>query len=639
MPCWTDRATSAEALELPHHTNWSLNRQNLGADKLPRMAVLRGQARDERLTGEQAALRRVATLVARGVSPEEAFAAVTEEAGRLLHADHASMARYGPDDTVSVVAAWGSGTAAFPVGSQWSLGGQNLQTMIFETSRPARIDDNAAVSGGPAGEAASKFGLRAAVGVPVSVEGRAWGLMAVASRAGPLPAGTEAQLAGFTELAATAIANAQARAELRGFAEEQAALRQVATLVARGAPPEEVVAAVAEEAGRLLGAQFANVNRYEPDGTATAIAAWSSTGAATPIPIGARASLGGRNVNTMVFQTGRAARIDDYAGVSGPIADASREWGLRASVGVPVSVRGRLWGAMNVGSPEPLPAGTEARLAGFTELAATAIANAEAQADLVRAESERRALEADLQQAERLQTVGQLTSGIAHDFSNLLAVIVGYTEMAEDVTDDRDLELHRILEDIRGATGRAVHLSGDLLSFSRRVQANTEDVDLNTLIRRMMNLLIMSMSGRAEVIFELSPILPAVRADRGQLEQVLLNLAVNARDAMPEGGTLTIRTSTADFSTDSSRLHPGTKPGRYAELAFQDTGIGMTTDVREKIFERFFTTKPGAGTGLGLSTVHGIITGAGGTIEVDSLDGRGTTFRIYLPAALTLPVL
>jgi signal transduction histidine kinase len=337
----------------------------------------------DRFAEEQAALRRVATLVARGAQPEEVFAAVTEEVGRLLHADHASMDRYGPDDTVSVVAAWGSGAHAFPAGSQWSLGGQNLHTMIFETGRPARVDDNAAVSDGPASEAATKFGLLAAVGVPVRVEGKLWGLMAVASRAGPLPAGTETQLAGFTELAATAIANAQARAELRGFAEEQAALRRVATLVARGAPPGEVVAAVAEEAGRLLGAHFANVNRYEPDGTARAIAAWSSTGAATPIPVGARASLGGRNVNTMVFQTGRAARIDDYADVSGPIADASREWGLRASVGVPVSVEGRLWGTMNVGSmTEPLPVGTETRLAAFTELAATAIANAEAQAAL-----------------------------------------------------------------------------------------------------------------------------------------------------------------------------------------------------------------------------------------------------------------
>jgi signal transduction histidine kinase len=421
------------------------------------------------------------------------------------------------------------------------------------------------------------------------------------------------------------------------FTGEQAALRRVATLVARSAPPEEVFAAVAEEAGRLLGADYTSMARYDPDGARTVVAAWSSIGAA--FPVGARAMLGGRNVATLVCQTGRAVRIDDYADASGPAAEAVREHGFRAAVGVPVNVGGGIWGFMVVDSrAEPLPADTEVRLAAFTELAATAIANAEAQTALIRAESERRTLETELQQAERLLTVGQLTSSIAHDFSNLLAVIVGYTEMAQDVTDDRDPELQRILDDIRQAADRAVHLSGDLLRFSRRVQANSEKLDLNLLISSMMDLLIMSMSGRAEVIFEPSPILPSVRADRGQLEQVLLNLAVNARDAMPEGGTLTIRTAAADLSADSSPPQPRTKPARYVELAVQDTGIGMTADVRERIFDRFFTTKPGTGTGLGLSTVQGIITGAGGTIEADSLEGHGATFRIHLPAALPLGV-
>jgi signal transduction histidine kinase len=345
------------------------------------MAALPGRAGDDRFTGEQAALRRVATLVARGAPPEEVFAAVTEEAGRLLHADHASMARYGPDDAVSVVASWGSGTAAFPVGSQWSVGGQNLQTMIFETGRPARIDDHAAVSAGPTGEAATKFGLRAAVGVPVSVEGRLWGLMAVGCRAVPLPAGTEAQLAGFTELAATAIANAQARAELRGYAEEQAALRRVATLVAQGASPEKVFAAVTREGGQLLHADHAVMARYGPSDALTLVATWSRTGAA--YPVGVQVRLGGQDVPTMVFQTRQPARIDDYSGAPGPVGELVQEFGVCASVGVPVSVEGRLWGFMTVESRAgPLPAGTEARLAGFTELAATAIANCDAQAAL-----------------------------------------------------------------------------------------------------------------------------------------------------------------------------------------------------------------------------------------------------------------
>jgi signal transduction histidine kinase len=206
--------------------------------------------------------------------------------------------------------------------------------------------------------------------------------MMMASRAEPLPSSTEARLAGFTELAATAIANAQARVELRGFAEEQAALRRVATLVAHAAPPAQVLTAVAEEAGRLLYADYTSMHRYSADGTMTVAANWTSTGAPV-FPVGTQVRLGGRNVSTLVFQTGRTARVDELFGGSGPVAEAGREFGIGAAVGVPVSVEGRLWGVMVVGSRAgPLPAGTEARLAGFTELAATAIANAEAQAAL-----------------------------------------------------------------------------------------------------------------------------------------------------------------------------------------------------------------------------------------------------------------
>ena len=171
--------------------------------------------------------------------------------------------------------------------------------------------------------------------------------------------------------------------DARRIAEEQAALRRVAVLVARAAPPEEVFAAVAAEAGRLLGTDHARMSRYNPDGAASVVAAWSSTGTTAPVPVGTRVSPGGRNISTLVFRTGRAARIDDYASASGPAAGLARELGVRASVGAPVSVEGRLWGAIIVGSTQgPLPADTAARLAGFTELAATAIASAEARTEL-----------------------------------------------------------------------------------------------------------------------------------------------------------------------------------------------------------------------------------------------------------------
>ncbi|OLS99471.1 histidine kinase [Pseudonocardia sp. CNS-004] len=358
----------------------------------------------DRFAEELAALRRVATLVARAAPPEEVFAAVAEEAGRLLGAHHSWMTRYDPDGAAKLVATWSSTGAAVPAGTRLRPGGRNVYTLVFETGRPVRIDGSTDATGlvvDPACEVA--YG--AAVGVPVSVDGRLWGVMVVASPQGePLPVDSEAWLAGFTELVATAIASSRARVELRWFAEEQAALRRVATLVARAAPPEEVFAAVAEEAGRLLGAHHSWMTRYDPDGAAKLVATWSSTGAA--VPAGTRLRPGGRNVYTLVFETGRPARIDGSTGTSGPDCEVASELGVRAAVGVPVSAAGRLWGAVVVSSTqgEPLPEGTEARLAGFTELAATAIANAEAQAELAAsrarlmatADATRRRIERDL---------------------------------------------------------------------------------------------------------------------------------------------------------------------------------------------------------------------------------------------------
>jgi signal transduction histidine kinase len=177
------------------------------------MAGTRGSAGNDRIAGEQAALRRVATLVVRAAPSEEVFAAVTQEAGRVLGADYATMARFGPDHTVGLVAARRSTGARYRVGVQERLGGRNVVTLVFQTGQPARIDQYAGASG-MAAETAREFGIRAAVGVPVSVEGGLWGVMIVASRVEPLSAGIEARLAGFTELAATAIANAEAQAAL-----------------------------------------------------------------------------------------------------------------------------------------------------------------------------------------------------------------------------------------------------------------------------------------------------------------------------------------------------------------------------------------------------------------------------------------
>jgi GAF domain-containing protein len=353
-----------------------------------------GRAALARLAQEQAALRRVATLVARATPPEEVFAAVAEEVGRLLPIDLAMMGRFEPDRMETIVAAWGTAGVLFPVGNRWPIDGYNLAALVFETGRPARIDRYGDASGS-LGVAVRDAGISSAAGTPILVEGNLWGAIFAASTGDqPLPADTEARLASFTELVATAIANTDGRAALARLAQEQAALRRVATLVARGEPPEAVFAAVAEEVGRLLGVDFAILVRYDPQDMLEVVGAWTRTGAPAPTPVGGRLPLGGRNVTTVVYRTGRPARID-YSDVSGVIGEvASRGWGMRSSVGVPVSAESRLWGCIVVAfaDRELLPADTEARLASFTELVATAIANTDSRAALARLAQEQAAL-------------------------------------------------------------------------------------------------------------------------------------------------------------------------------------------------------------------------------------------------------
>src|ERR1700678_810384 len=321
------------------------------------------QARLARLAEEQAALRRVATLVAQATPPEEVFAAVAEEVGQLFRVELATLCRYEPDRTAVTVTTWGPADNTLPVGIRWPLEGHNISTLVFETGRPARIDRYAGSSSGPLSVAPRETGIRSAVGTPVIVEGRLWGVIfAGSTQEQPLPPDAETRLASFTELLATAIANADGRAALARLAEEQSALRRVATLVARTTAPEEVFAAVAEEVGRLLAVDFAILVRYDPQDALEVVGTWTRTGAPPPTPVGGRLPLGGRNVTTMVYQTGRPARID-YGDVSGVIGQvASRDWGLRSSIGVPVSADSRLWGCIVVAFSgqelQPLPTDT-----------------------------------------------------------------------------------------------------------------------------------------------------------------------------------------------------------------------------------------------------------------------------------------
>jgi len=555
------------------------------------------QVRLAELANEQAALRRVAVLVAGGAPPEEVFGAVAGEVGRLLEVDFATLVRYDPQDAITIVGTWtrtGAPSPA-PVGDRLPLGGRNLSTLVYQTGRPERIDYDD-VSGAIGDAAAREWRLRSSAGVPIRVEGRLWGAMLVAfTREESLPADAEARLAGFTELVVTAVADAQARTELRGFAEEQAALRRVATLVARAAPPEEVFGAVAEEAGRLLGTDSTVMSRYDPDGAATVVGVWARTGTARVLPVGLRLGFGGANVHTLVFQTGRPERIDDYAAASGDAADAARGWGFRSAVGVPISVEDRLWGVMSVASAreEPLSADTEERLAAFTELIVTALVNAEAQAALsasrarivAAADETRRRLERDLHDgiqqrlvslALKARTIATMTPQPADEIQGVLSLLADGLGTAMD-------ELREISHGIHPAILSEAGLGPALEALARRSAVPVE-LDLN-----------------------LGPRLSEHVEEAGYYiaSEAITNVAKHAQ------------ASVIDMRADGC--------DGVLTLSISDDGIGGADPSR----------------GSGIIGLKDRVEALGGTISVLSPPGHGTALHVQLPAdpmaASTLP--
>ena len=249
--------------------------------------------------------------------------------------------------------------------------------------------------------------------------------------------------------------------------------------------------------------------------------------------------------------------------------------------------------------------------------------------------TERRALEQQLRQSQKMEAIGRLAGGIAHDFNNLLMVISGYSEFLLDRLGPEP-SLRTPAQEIAGAAGRATSLTRQLLAFSRKQMLAPKILDLNGVVTENLKMLTRVIGEDIDLVMVPAAELGVVRADAGQIEQVIMNLAVNARDAMPSGGKLTIETSNVSVDEEHARFHPPLVPGNYVMLAISDTGAGMDAETQSRIFEPFFTTKGPKGTGLGLSTVYGIVKQSGGYIWVYSEPSKGTTFKIYLPRVAEL---
>jgi signal transduction histidine kinase len=417
----------------------------------------------EQLAEEQAALRRVATLVAGQTGAEDIFAAVAEEAGRLLRADVGGVCRYEPDGGATIVAAWSAGDVHVPVGRRIPLDGESATAIVLRSGTPARLDSYDGRSG-PLAELMRGLGIHSSVGAPIIVDGRVWGAMITSStRPEPLPSDSEQRLAAFTELVATALSNAQARADLARLADEQAALRRVATLVARAVPPEDVFAAVTEEVARLVGADRTVMVRREMDDDDTVVALWSADGVTDPL----RGRCAFSEPAWMsLLDTGHPSRLQL------PAADSL--------IACPIVVEKRIWGAILASSDrrEPFPDDTESRIMRFTELVATAISNAASRAQLAAsrarivatADETRRRIERDLHDGiqQRLVTLAlelrSVKDSVAPEGQQLLARVSHVEDGLTGVLD----ELREIARGVHPAILSRGGLGAALKSLARR---------------------------------------------------------------------------------------------------------------------------------------------------------------------------
>ena len=556
------------------------------AESRGELAASEGRAR--KLATEQAALRRVATLAARESSRLEVLEAVAAEAARVLEVDVVGMLRFDPDGTATLVAQSETPWDPPPLGTSFTLEGENIVASVHRTGQAARMDDWESATGSVAAMA-NVLGVRSAVASPIVVEGQLWGTMVAATnRSKPLPADTEARIVDFTELLATAIANADSRAELaaseahaRELAHEQAALRRVATLVAQGASPDAVFTAVAEEVAGIINTPIVAVFRYESDGTCTTLGVAGETSFA----VGSRWPVEEEGISGMILASGRPAQKDDYSTMGGPVGEAVREALIVATVGVPIVVEGSIWGFMVAGGrpDRPIPTDTEERLARFTELVATAVSNATMRGELV---------------ASRARVIA------AGDDAR--------RRIERDLHDGAQQQLVTLALAMRTAEGRIPtgqeHLKAEVDGFADRVTSLVEELRE---MSRGIHPAILSKGGLSPALEALS-LRSAVPVRLNVRDEQRLPDAVEVAAYYVASEALTNASKHADASRVELDLHIDDAKLR---LSIRDDGVGGADPSR----------------GSGLIGLKDRVEALGGTIEVESAHGRGTRLRVAIP--------
>jgi len=466
------------------------------------------------------------------------------------------------------------------VGMRLPLGGNNALSRVSRTGEPTRIDDYSSASG-PIADALRVHGLRSIVATPVVVEARTWGAMIVGTFAEePVPPGTEDRLGQFAELMATAIANAEARAEIERLAEQEAALRRIATLIAQGAEPEHVFAAVTDETAATFHAITA-VMRFEHDPPANLIVGVSKE---TGIPIGTRWPLAEGMTSTEVYRTGRSARLGavDWASQPGPVTEAAREFGVTSQVACPIVVEGGLWGVVTLNAAEELPPDTEARLEKFTELVSTAIADADAKSEL--AASRRRIVTAADEARRRIER--DLHDGIQQ---RLIALGFRARAMSRRPVEELPDSVAELAEGLKDA-------ADELREVSRGIHPTIlTEAGLGPALR--------ALARRSEVPIEVD-----VSVDDRLPEAVEAAAYYIASEAL---------TNVAKHAEASSARLVARRDGGMVALEVGDDGIGGADTSR----------------GSGILGLTDRVEALDGTISVESPPGGGTTLSVRLPIA------
>jgi signal transduction histidine kinase/CheY-like chemotaxis protein len=498
-------------------------------------------------------------------------------------------------------------------------------------------------------ERAREAGYTGVAAVPLTIQGGVIGALSISDNYQRVFGNEELRLlSAFGDQAALALQQARLLSESNRRRQQAEALSEIGRTISQSLDVEEVAQRIADSVRALFRAENTAVFRLEPESQdLITVAASGNVGQADPKSV---AFPGGTGVVGLAVRTRQAVSTADLLADPRVTLEAMARARIeqspyRAVLAVPLIITGRVIGALGIGaSPGRVFASEDIRLAEtFADQAAAALENARLYEATQQAYEDLKRTQDQLVQAQKMESVGRLAGGVSHDFNNLLTVIAGRAQLAIRQVDPQS-QMRRDLEAISGATERAAALTRQLLAFGRKQVLQAQVLDLHVVVEGINRLLARTIGEDITIKTVTAPDLGRVKADPTQIEQVIMNLVVNARDAMPEGGQVTIETSNVDLDETYARTHMEVPPGPYVMLAVTDTGIGMDRDTQTRIFEPFFTTKePGKGTGLGLATVYGIVKQSGGHLSVYSEQGRGTTFKVYLqrvdePVATLLPV-